>query len=31
MVRSDVVVLLVVPSVRPVRVREWARAPGFSV
>ena len=29
MVRSGVVVLLVVPSVRTVRVREWARAPGF--
>ena len=28
-VRSGVVVLLVVPSVRTVRVREWARAPGF--
>ena len=28
-VRSGLVVLLVVPSVRTVRVREWARAPGF--
>ena len=28
-VRSGVVVLLVVPSVRTVRVRKWARAPGF--
>ena len=30
-VRSGVVVLLVVPSVRTVRVREWARVPGFLV
>ena len=29
MVRSGVVVLLVVPSIRTVSVREWARAPGF--
>ena len=28
-VKSGVVVLLVVLSVRTVRVREWARAPGF--
>ena len=28
-VRSGVAVLLVVPSVRTFRVREWARAPGF--
>ena len=28
-VRSGVVILLVVSSVKTVRVREWARAPGF--